>query len=178
MLVVSLPAVSGKIAAADLNQDGKLDLVVALPHGGYNGSAAGFAVLLGNGNGTFQTPRLHFQPLFVSGLAVGHLTGCHSPCIVVSDGSSAYLYYGNGAGGFARLQTVALPGSSAIAIGDVNGDGFPDLVSSGGYVAFGTPFGTFTQPVSYPIEDAEGTRSVVLADLRNNGRTDIVIDSY
>jgi FG-GAP-like repeat len=48
------------IAAADFNGDGKLDLAVTLTFAGSSGG--GFAVLLGNGNGTFQTPQTFSAP--------------------------------------------------------------------------------------------------------------------
>ena len=60
VVAVSLSTVlAGQLAAADFNRDGNLDLVVTMPHeAGDDGAGAGFAVLLGNGNGTFQTPQL------------------------------------------------------------------------------------------------------------------------
>jgi hypothetical protein len=63
-----------------------------------------------------------------------------------------------------------------LAIGDVNGDGNPDLISAGGYVAFGVGGGSFSKAANYPIV-AEGL-TVVLADLANNGLTDMVMVSY
>jgi len=59
----------------------------------------------------------------------------------------------------------------------VNGDGIPDLVSDYGNIAFGKASGGFTTPLPYPVESAMGAHNVVLADLRNNGLTDIVIDA-
>jgi FG-GAP-like repeat len=49
----SNPSAAG---ADDFNGDGKLDLAVA-NYGGH-GNVASFSVLLGNGNGTFQSSRL------------------------------------------------------------------------------------------------------------------------
>jgi len=68
-------------------------------------------------------------------------------------------------------------GTGGLAIGDLTNDGYPDIVSSGGCIAFGTATGA-SNPVCYPVSDIEGTRNVVLADLRGNGLTDIVTDSY
>jgi len=63
-----------QVAAADLNGDHQLDVVVA------NGLAGkGATVLLGNGHGTFQTAR-HFDTDGPSpALAVGDLNGDRSP---------------------------------------------------------------------------------------------------
>jgi hypothetical protein len=140
----------GGLVATDFNGDRKLDLVLTLPFAGPNGSGAGFVVLLGNGNGTFQVPQTFTKPQKPVGLAVGSLTKGGHPGIALSAGSYVYLYYGNGAGGFSGPKYVNLPGASGIALGDVNGDGIPDIVSSGGYIAFGTGVGTFTQPLVTP----------------------------
>jgi hypothetical protein len=59
VLAVSL-AGGYNIAAADFNQDGKLDLVVTLPYASRTGG--GFAVLLGNGDGSFQSPMIFATP--------------------------------------------------------------------------------------------------------------------
>jgi len=71
---------------------------------------------------------------------------------------------------------VYLPGASQIAIGDVNGDGIPDLVNSSVYIALGNGNGTFREPVYYTVESGQGgAYNVVLADLRTDGLTDIVV---
>jgi hypothetical protein len=177
VLVVSL-ANAFNIAAADFNQDGRLDLVVTTETATNAGS---FAVLLGNGNGTFQTPQTFAQSQSTKGVAVGSLTKGGPPSIAINGPNGyAYLYFGNGKGGFAGPRAVNLPGggSNGLAIGDVNGDGLPDVVTDGGYVAYGVGEGYFTKPFSYPIENAYEISNVVLADLRNNGETDIITGGY
>jgi FG-GAP-like repeat len=49
-------------------------------------------------------------------------------------------------------------------------------VTSGGDIAFGNGKGQFSKPINYPVQ-SNLVYNVVLADLRNNGLTDIVTDS-
>jgi hypothetical protein len=175
VLVAPLPSGSFRMAAADFDGNNALDLVVTLT-GGNDDRGAGFVVVLGNGNGTFQTPQSFAKPVRPLGVAAGPLTKGGYPGIALAITGSNYiaLYSGNGAGGFSGPTYVEVPDASGIAIGDLNGDGIPDLVSAGGYVAYGRSTGGFTKPVSYPIDAALGSGEVFLADLRNDGRTDIV----
>jgi hypothetical protein len=167
------------IAVADFNEDGKLDLVVTLLVGE---TGHGFAVLLGNGNGTFQTPQTFTAVPRPIAVAVGSLTKGGPPSIAVNEtlSSDVYLYFGNGKGSFSGPKQVSLPSgyNEGLLIGDVNGDGLPDLISDSGYVAYGEGGGSFTKPVSYPVDSAYETSNAVLADLANNGNTDIVTGGY
>jgi hypothetical protein len=62
VLAVAL-AGAKNIASTDFNLDGKLDLAVTTPNANLGGGA-GIAVLLGNGNGTFQTAQILTPPKF------------------------------------------------------------------------------------------------------------------
>jgi hypothetical protein len=165
----------GGLGAADFNGDNNLDLVVALTFGGTDESGNGFVVLMGNGNGTFQAPQAFSEPKKPLSVVVGTLTKGGHPGIVLSSSAGAYLYYGNGSGGFSGPRGVDLTGTPAI--GDVNGDGLPDLVFPGVNIVFGAGGGTFTKPYSYTVDNTGGSHNLVLADLRNNGLTDIVTDA-
>jgi len=166
----------GQIVAADFNGDGKLDVAVI--------TSTGFAVLFGNGDGTFQTPQAYtVSNVRPEWIAAGDLNLDHHPDIVLA----AYpavppvpdyvrVYLNNGTGGFSSPTPAELSPVEQIAIADVNGDGIPDLIGSNGGVALGRGNGTFQPATYYPLPPAYTATFVVPADLRHNGRTDLVFE--
>ena len=128
------PSPSGRgpiaVAVADVNGDGKPDLVVA------NARTATVSVLLGNGDGTFQaqqTPSPRAPTPFA--VAVADVNGDGKPDLVTAnqtDSGTVSVLLGNGDGTFqasTNLRHVArIP--YAVAVADVNGDGKPDLVAA------------------------------------------------
>ena len=106
------------VAAADLNGDGKPDLVIA------NLVAQSIGILLGNGNGTFQAE----QTIAVNAIniLVTDLNEDGHPDLVVQGPGGVDVLLGNGNGTFQPPTFVASASTSALA--DVNGDGRLDLV--------------------------------------------------
>ena len=176
VLAVPLAGASG-ITTADFNGDGAPDLAVALVRpGGQDGN--GFDVIFGNPNGTFQTPQFFSFPV-AGAIVAGSLSKDGPPGLAVGNSNCGCIapFFGDGAGGFVEGNHVDLPWGfrdNTLAIGDVNGDGIPDLVSSSGYVAYGEDHGVFTPPVQYFVS---GGWYVVLDDLRHIGLNDIVVTS-
>ena len=173
VLAAAVPSSQALIAAADFNADGNLDLVVSSANGG-------FLVLLGNGKGTFQPPQAFPEPKEVLAIAAGPLAKGGNAGIAVGTNANSYvyLYSGNGAGGFSGPTFVELPGvtEEGLTLGEVNGDGIPDLISGEAYVAYGEGGGHFSKPVSYTIGGY--FRNILLTDLTNNGLNDIVTSGY
>jgi hypothetical protein len=115
------------VAAADLNGDGKLDLVTA-NFGGNNVS-----VLRGNGDGTFQSPVNYDVGIHPTSVAVADLNGDGKPDLVVTnrDGNSVSMLVGNGDGTFQPHQDFAVGQSPvSVAVGNFKGNGKPDLVTA------------------------------------------------
>jgi hypothetical protein len=176
-----LPAFRRKVVLADLNHDGKLDIVVT------NYDSGDVSVLLNNGDGTFAPQRRFDATTAPYDVAVGHLTGNGIPDLVVvsadkSGMSTVAVLLGRGDGTFQPEQTftVRAPGDlpfSSVALADLNGDGKLDLIFTGTAgskvtVFLGNGDGTFQPGIDYP-----GTRlgtGVAVGDVNGDGNLDII----
>ena len=121
----------GGVTLADLNGDGRLDLITA----NYYGNTAG--VLLGQAGGGFAAVSTYSTGAFSypQGIAVGDVNGDGRPDLVTANGGNgtAGVLLGQAGGGFAAASTYSTSaslGPQGIAIADVNGDGRPDLVTA------------------------------------------------
>ncbi|MGI8687688.1 MAG: FG-GAP repeat domain-containing protein [Thermomicrobiales bacterium] len=163
------------IAVADLNGDGKQDLVVA------NCFSNTVSVLLGKGDGTF-TPAPG-SPIAVGtcpeAVVLTDLNGDGKPDLVVSnynDGTVS-LFLGNGNGTFTpKAGSPFAAGSTPnfLAVGDVTGDGKKDIVvtntnantvsvlAGDGNGGFGAPtaIATGSQPFGVALGDVDGAHGL------------------
>jgi hypothetical protein len=161
--------------AADFNGDGKLDIVSA----GVGGNQV--AVLLGKGNGTFQTQHVYptgTQPISV---VQGDFNGDgHLDLAVANEsGANVSVLLGNGDGTFQThldYSTGSTP--DAVVTGDFNGDGKLDLAvanfgSSTVSILLGNGDGTFRSHIDY----AAGSKpiSVAAGDFNGDGNMDLVV---
>ena len=168
------------LTLGDLNGDGLLDLVTA----GY--SAGGKATIrLGVGNGTFGAGTSYATETTESnGVTLGDLNGDGFLDLVtagvgVSGFATVRLGAGNGTFGAARSYATETTESSAVALGDMNGDGILDLVTDGtgdgegsATIRIGLGDGSFGAAISYSMED-KFTYGMALGDLNGDGILDI-----
>ena len=167
---------SGSIAIGDVNGDGKLDIVATDPDG--------VEVFSGNGDGTFNpTPRAFSsgQPSAPTGIALADANRDRKLDIFLSGTTGNYallLNTGNVNGNATFKPSTILMGQFAagVAVGDLNGDGIPDIEAGGPIhpaggsgVAIGNGDGTFQTEVSYGYT----AQWANLADINGDGRLDI-----
>ncbi len=185
--VLAVPGPSG-IATADVNGDGKADLVVVASGTGSNFQGAGVYVLLGHGDGTFAAAVEYTAMSVPDGLTVDDVNGDGKLDLVVvgTDNSTAgtggmQVLLGNGDGTF---QTAVASGGvnhvDELATGDFNGDNKKDVVLSGGQILLGNGDGTFAAPAfTLKVAAVVGGASVtpVVGDFNNDGKLDIAINA-
>jgi hypothetical protein len=167
-------------AMGDLNGDGKLDIVVGFNRSGQKN----LAVLLGNGDGTFQAPVPLSSGPAPSGVTLADLNGDGKVDLVVGIPTKNLIsvYLGNGDGTFGKTKDYVAKGFSPsnIAAFDFDGDGIPDLAVSNFYgntfsLFHGKGDGTFAAVVQVP--SLTGSGPMALADFNGDGMTDVALTS-
>jgi hypothetical protein len=147
-----------QVVAADFNGDSKQDLAVVSQKNN------NVSLLLGNGNGTFgAATNVAIAGTTPFALVEGDFNGDGKPDLAVAakgnsnnfSGAGVSIVLGNGNGTFQPAVLYAAgDGPTALAIGDFNGDGKPDLAAGNGQgadvsILLGNGDGTFQAPTDY-----------------------------
>jgi hypothetical protein len=175
------------VVVADVNNDGKLDVIVADQEcptpSGYDSCVA---VLLGNGDGTFQPMKSYSSGYSTRNIAVGDFNHDGNLDLVVGNecvnaacnisGNAVVVLLGDGSGAFNEGNSYSVSSNQySIAVADVNGDGKLDVLVANGYVnvLLGNGDGTF-QPAQEITSDTLGVISIAAADVNGDGKIDLV----
>src|SRR5258706_297607 len=118
------------IVSGDFNGDGFLDLVTI--NEGTISTGATISTLLGNGDGTFQSPVDYSAGPFPENILVADFNHDGKADLAVLDNNSnVSIYLGNGDGTFkTKVDYPAGTANTSLTTGDFNGDGIPDLAAS------------------------------------------------
>ena len=141
--------------------------------------AGGVSILLGNGDGTFQSPVEYSTGACPDTVIAGDFDGDGNLdlAVGVQCGSipSVSILLGNGDGTFRPGSTYNMSGlPQSLALGDFNGDGKLDIVTAWNStlaILMGNGDGTFQSPTDYPAQGQP--ESLAPGDFDENGRLDM-----
>jgi hypothetical protein len=172
------------VGIADLNNDGRADVVVT--------AQDGIGVFLQNSGGTLA-PEVIYQSNHSSftnsyKLATGDFNNDGRKDVAAIDWGTqsndvdVFLQSDNGTLDPALAYQVTHTGYDDIDVGDLDSDGLQDLVVMSGQssssqigIIFQTSGGTFSAPVYYDLGVSEMTRGVAVGDVNDDGLDDVVV---
>lgn len=178
-----------RLRSADFNKDGRPDVVTT------DLDANAVTILLGDGKGGFREPPGSPFPAGAAPWEVaiddmnhdGNLdlvTVPYAPEVKDAKQVGVTVLLGDGKGGFAPMRGMPLPlagceGPDRVATGDINGDGFRDIVVTCGQsnkliVYTGSKDGTFHVST---LAVKTGWCGIAIADLNGDGKDDIVVSN-
>ncbi|MEM7202343.1 MAG: VCBS repeat-containing protein [Planctomycetota bacterium] len=186
---------SRAVAFADIDANGDLDLVFG--NASWGDTDAGDSLYLNDGSGWLvdASSRLPDGEGPTCALTVGDMTGNGLPDVLsIHLGRQDRLAANDGAGGFVDVSSAGLPSdvdsTDALAVGDVNGDGAPDLIAGNrsslsglaastegrtNRVYLNSGFGQFAEAATALPASLGDTRALALGDVDGDLDLDLVV---
>ncbi len=164
------------IKSADINTDGKADLVVA-----GTGSELRLSTLLGNGLGGFGPPNVLNQSSV--SVAIGGFNGDGHADLLSHSGANISVLLGNGNGGFSAeiSRPAPLPGGPVLTVGDFNQDGKLDAVAATldeSVIEIYTGDGTGALGAPKRLFWGSGLGATAVGDFNGDGKQDLAAPNY
>lgn len=165
-------SIPSSLAIGDFNRDNNPDLVMTIGNG--DTSPRGFAVLLGNKDGSFQAPSDHISSDAQTSVVAADFNGDGILDLAALDGIYISVLIGNGDGTFQSEQhyPIGNGGVQFLKAGDFNGDNKMDLVAGGflgGSIILGNGDGTFQPPIPF----SAGGFGLATGDFNGDGKLDL-----
>jgi hypothetical protein len=192
---VNFPNTSGfdspVIVAADINNDARLDLLIAHMIACFTAPCLvsdDLTIMLGNGDGTFQSSQMDVGTGMAE-LVIGDFNrDGFKDLAMAGDRARLYLLHGNGDGTFVQQPTLQLIAENTIGrdgtdldLGDFNRDGIQDLVvavslnGSNTVILIGNGDGTFRPPHIITEPNIRIPQYQAVADYNGDGSQDLAI---
>lgn len=179
---ISMPGGAGNVVIGDMNNDRKLDVVVACVKN------RSIAVLLGKGDGQFAVSSSITVPDSPGEVALGdvNLDGKLDLAVATHDSYGVLLFLADGKGGFTTapmspivMRTGNHPHTHGLALADMNRDNKLDLVTVNSTdndvsIAFGDGSGGFTPVPGSPFAVGPSPYPFAVGDVNGDGQLDIV----
>jgi uncharacterized protein (TIGR03437 family) len=180
------PGASSAVVTADLNGDGKPDIVLSetipvFPGVGPTASGAVY-VLLNLGNGQFATPVPYLNGSSPVATVVADVNNDGKPDLIAEDATGIDVLLGKGDGTFSAPQASAVSsGQPGLAVADFNSDGKLDvafLTASGVSILPGNGNGTFGAATNLPPPNSNSNfmpSAIVAGDFNGDGKPDLAV---
>ena len=173
---------SKSVLAADLNGDGKADLITFDP--------ARVNIFLTNADG-LQQRQTYAADNSPRSVAVADVNGDGTPDLLVLTGSGVNIFLGNGDGTFNAAGIVPAGGGTvSLAVADINNDGLPDLVTTNYFqtgvfgefhgavsVMLGEGGGRFSLPLTSSLEFSQPYSQLTTSDVNGDGKPDLIVST-
>jgi hypothetical protein len=168
------------VAVGDVNADGALDIVAT------NNGSDSISLLTGRGDGTFNAKLDRASGSSPYGAEIGDLSGDGYPDVVVASfNNSTVSVFPYSASGFGTRADYSVgaggSGPVAVAVGDITGDGRPDVVASNALIASVSVLannGSGGLNAASTFSVGSTPQGLAIEDMNGDGRRDVLVVSY